>query len=130
MDKLTLYFDRNVGKRLPSALSKLRPPADIRWHQGEGFAQNLPDDVRLEAVARRNWIVLTQDLKLHVLESERQAIMQHSARCFYLPGANDGLWQTLCTVTRIHKKILQLSLSTPAPLIFAFSANGRHKRVL
>lgn len=130
MDKLTLYFDRNVGRRLPSALSKLRPPADIRWHQGERFKQDMPDDVWLEIVANRNWIVLTQDLKFHVLEAERQAINQHSVRCFYLPGANDGMWQTLCTLTRIHRKILELSVSTPAPFIFAFSVSGRYKRIL
>jgi PIN like domain len=130
MDKLTLYFDRNVGKRLPSALSKLRPPAEIRWHQGEGLAHDLPDDVWLERVAKRNWVVLTQDMRFHVNESEHQAVRQHAVRCFYLPGAQDGMWQTLCTFTRIHKKILELSVSTPAPFIFAFSASGRYKRIL
>lgn len=130
MDKLTLYFDRNVGKRLPSALSKLRAPAEIRWHQKEGFAADLPDDVWLETVAKRNWVVLTQDYDLHIEENERLAILQHSARCFYLPGAQDGMWKTLCTFTRIHGKILELSMSTPAPFIFAFSASGRYKRVL
>lgn len=130
MDSLTLYFDRNVGKRLPHALSKLRPPAEIRWHQGERLPHAMDDDVWLEIVAKRNWVVLTQDLHFHLNASEHLAIKQHGVRCFYLPGATDGMWQTLCVFIRIHKKILELSELTPAPFIFAFSKSGRYKRIL
>ena len=130
MDKLTLYFDRNVGKRFPYALSKLDPPAEIRWHQGERFPQEMADDVWLERVLKQNWVVLSQDLKFHLIDTERLAIEQHRGRCFYLPGAQDGRWKTFCAFTKAHEKILELSVSTPAPFIFDFSSSGRYKRLL
>lgn len=130
MDKLTFYFDRNIGKRLPSALSKLRSPMDIRWHQGEGYKDDLPDDAWLEIVGGKNWIVITQDYKFHVIDAEVEAIRQHSVKCFYLPGASSGMWETLCLFTALHKKMISLCHENPTPFIFSFAKTGKPKRVL
>ncbi len=130
MDKLTFYFDRNVGKRLPYALAKLNPPIDIRWQQGEAYAQDMPDDVWLELVATKNWIVLSQDKKFHRIDAEIEAIKQHGAKCFYIPGANSPMWDTACSFVRLHKQMIELAKVTPAPFIISFSVNGRWKRLL
>ena len=129
MDELTLYFDRNFGKRLPNALAKLRPPVGIRWHQGEGFPQDMPDDEWMEIVGKKNWIVLTQDVKFHLIDHEKAAVIQHGVRCFYFPDANDGLWKTLCSFIRVHQKVLDTTQSHGAPFIFRVAKNGAIKPV-
>lgn len=130
MDALTLYFDRNFGKRLPNALYKLRPPVKIRWHQGERFAQDMADDEWMEKVGAQNWIVLTQDLKLHLIEHEIQALKQHNIRCFYFPDAQIGMWKTLGIFMRTHERIIALAQSHEAPFIFKVQNNGSIKPVL
>lgn len=130
MDKLTFCFDRNVGKRLPNALSKLRAPVEIRWHQGEGFKQDLEDDAWLTTVGQRNWIVVSQDRKFHVIDAELEAIKQHSVKCFYFPDASEGMWNTLCLFTRHHKQMISICRSHDAPFIFSLGRTGKPKRIL
>ncbi|TNF20892.1 MAG: hypothetical protein EP318_09215 [Rhodobacteraceae bacterium] len=129
MDKLTLYFDRNFGKRLPNALAKLRAPAEIRWHQGQGFPQNMPDDEWMEIVGEKDWVVLTQDIKFHLINHEIEAVRQHGIRCFYFPDGNSGMWKTLCTFIKCHNKILELSHETQPPFIFRVHGNGSIRAV-
>lgn len=129
MDELTFYFDRNFGKRLPNALCKLKPPVAIRWHQGERFAQNMADDEWMEKVGARNWIVLTQDLKFHLIEHEIEALKQHNIRCFYFPDAQVGMWKTLGVFMKSHERIIQLAHSHKAPFIFKVQSNGAVKPV-
>ncbi len=130
MAPLVLYFDRNFGKRIPGALSKLRPPFEVRWHQGEGFPQNMPDDEWLEVVSKKNWIVFTQDIKFHIIEHEAEAIKQHAARCIYFPGANDGMWKKLCLFFRYHEKVMRAVEGEAPPYIFELSGSGRLEKRL
>lgn len=130
MDKLTFYFDVNFGKRLPGALSKLRPPMNVRWHLGEGFKQDLPDDVWLGVVGSKQWIVITQDQKFHKIASEAEAVRQHNVRCFYFPTANDGLWTSLCTFTKNYRQMVSVCERESAPFIYNVRPNGSFKRIL
>lgn len=130
MDKLTFYFDRNFGKRIPGAISKLRPPFGVKWHQGEGFRQGMPDDEWLEKVGKAGWIVITQDYKFHKIEHEVKAIRAHNVKCFYFPGANDGLWTTLCLLTKFHAKLLSEAQRNNAPFVFKLQGTGRLVNIL
>jgi len=73
----TLYFDRNVGKSIPEALWLLgihtvhhntkRSAVGLRESEKQKtlFAQNEKDDVWLEFVGKKDWLVFTQDRKFH-----------------------------------------------------------------
>lgn len=124
MDQLTFFFDRNFGTRLPKAFRRMNPPMEIRWHQDEGFRQSSPDDEWLGQV-KPDWIILSQDRKWHRVETERAAIKQHNLRCFYIPGASETRWYSLCIFARIHEKLMELSRDAPAPFIFDASRNGK-----
>lgn len=130
MDKLTLYFDRNFGKRIPYALSRMNPPMEIRWHDGERFPQNMPDDQWLEIAGKNNWIVLTQDLKFHLIDHEIAAVRQHQVGCFYFPSSNYGIWKTTCAFIRFHQRVLALASEVPRPFIFEFKGTGKLVTVL
>lgn len=130
MDKLTLYFDRNFGKRIPYALSRMNPPMNIRWHDGERFRQDMPDDEWLATAGKNNWIVLTQDLKFHLIEHEIAAVRQHEVGCFYFPSSNYSLWATTCAFIRFHNRVLKLAAESEGPYIYEFKGTGKLETVL
>lgn len=129
MDKLVLYFDRNVGKRFPYAIKHLDPPAEIRWHQREKFANKMPDDEWLSKVGARNWVVLSQDRRFHVNDVELEAIKQHNIKCFYLPGADKPTWALGKVFTRIFDKIVAVCDSESAPFVYEISWSGKFTRI-
>ena len=130
MGKLTFYFDRNFGTRLPKALAWVRPPVNIEWHQKQRFPQEMPDDEWLEIVGRRNWIVFSHDRKFHSEATETAAIQQHTVGCFYLPCANDGTWNKLQVFVRTFSRILKIAKRDSPPYVYDIQSSGRIKRVL
>jgi hypothetical protein len=129
MDSLTFYFDRTFGKRLPRALNSLKPPGDIRWHQGERFPQNMPDDEWMNVVGPKRWVVISQDRKFHLFEAEKKAIIQHAIKCFYFPCASEDRWISLCGFTKHHLKVIQIAKSMSGPFIYELKGNGRFYKV-
>ncbi|MGM0743509.1 MAG: hypothetical protein ACQEVT_18275, partial [Pseudomonadota bacterium] len=109
------FFDRTFGTRLPGALKRLKPPVGIRWHQEQGFPQNMKDDEWMAVVGPRGWIVVSQDRKWHVIEAEKAAVRQHDLRCLYLPM--DDRWEMLCLFTRHHKKMIDAISDQNGPYI-------------
>lgn len=61
---MILFFDRNVGKRIPEAFIRLKLPAEIKYHQNH-FAADTPDDDWLKAAGAQERVVISQDLKFH-----------------------------------------------------------------
>jgi hypothetical protein len=129
VDTLVFFFDRTFGTRLPKALASMRPPVLIKWHQDEGFAQNMPDDEWLSIVGPRKWVVLSQDRKFHLLENEILAIKQHSIRCFYLPAARENRWTSLCHFIWRHEKMQQLARTQSAPFVYEMKRNRQFYKV-
>lgn len=103
----------------------MNPPVRIKWHQGEGFPQAMPDDQWLEVVGAQGWVVLSQDRKFHLIEVEAKAIKQHKIRCFYLRCASEPKWVSLCNFVRKHEKMIGNSERLPAPFIYELKSNGQ-----
>ena len=125
MDKLTYFFDRTFGTRLPSALNTIRPPAVVKWHQGEGFPIDMPDDEWMEIVGPKRWVVISQDRKWHTIDIEALAVKQHGLRCFYFPCASDPIWISLGHFVRRFDRMEQLARAGNGPFIYSLKKNGR-----
>ena len=130
VEKVTFYFDRQIGKRIPEALLKVRPPMAIRYHEGEHYQSTMPDDQILKICGKNNWVAVSQDKKWHIIEAEKAAVIEYNAKCFYLPCASDPRWQTLGHIVKRHQKMIGLSESVKAPFIFDISKTGKFKRIL
>lgn len=113
--------------RLPGALARLKPPVKIKWHQEQKFAPNMPDDEWMGIVGPRGWVVLSQDRKWHVRENEREAVRQHSLKCFYFPSANR--WQSLCQIIGKHEKMMEIVATNDGPFIYELKGNSRFYKV-
>ena len=129
MDTLVFHFDRTFGTRLPKALASLKPPMLIKWHQAEGFAQNMPDDQWMGVVGPRQWIVLSQDRHFHLRENELLAIKQHAIKCFYLPCANEDRWVSMCHIASRYGKIMELARVNSGPFVFEMKDNRQFYRI-
>jgi hypothetical protein len=123
VDTLVFFFDRTFGVRLPKALASLKPPVRIKWHQDEGFAQNMPDDDWLAIVGPRRWIVLSQDRKFHLYPNQLLAIKQHDIRCFYLPCASDSRWISLCHFVHAYERMVEVARNQKPPFIYEMAGN-------
>lgn len=129
MSRLTFYFDRNIGTKLPQALTQLRPPFDVKWHVKEGFRDDMPDDEWMAVIGPKNWVVVGKDWKFHLIDTELAAIRQHAIKCVYLPGSGQTRWETYCRFIRSHKRILEKCSGEKAPLILDLKMNGHIKEI-
>lgn len=130
MGKLTFFFDRNFGTRLPKALGRVRPPVNIEWHQNQRFPQKMPDDEWLKIVGKRGWIVFSHDRKFHREATETAAVRQHSVGCFYLPGANHPTWDKLVIFVRVFGRLIEIVGSQSPPYVYDVNLNGQIKKII
>ena len=144
MAEPTLYFDRNIGWRIPEAL-KLLGLSVIHHHtrrsllgleetakQRSLFAQSEKDDVWLSYVGKQGWLVFTQDRKFHRagFEAELSAIKQFNVGCFYIWGAEETKWKKMQALCKGMDSMMEMARSTPKPFIFDADRNGKLTQVV
>jgi len=139
----TLYFDRNVGWRLPEALkllglnvvhhNTLRKQLGMRNlpRQQTLFTQNEADDVWLQYVGQQGWIVFTPNRKFHRegFENELSAIKQFNVGCFYIWGAEATKWDKMVALCRGLDGMIAVAALTPKPFIFDAGKTGTLKQI-
>lgn len=57
------------------------------------------------------------------------AIKQHDGRCFYLPGASQGVWEKLTYMIKGYERIENVISITMAPFIFQVHPSLRLERI-
>jgi hypothetical protein len=135
----TLYFDRNIGWRVPEAMRLLglknvvhhntdRTHIGLKPIKGQKglFADDETDDSWLKFVGEKGWIVLTQDSKFHKtgFENELSAIKQFSVGCFYIWGAEADKWQKMIALCKAYENIAEASQTTAKPFIYSCAKGG------
>lgn len=130
MEALTLYFDRCLGKRTPESLSLLTCPFQVKWHQGEKFRQALEDDVWLNIVGEKKWVVVSHDAKWHNERAAIEAIRQHKIKCFYLYGAQLPSFFKVKALAQNWEKISEKIKSDKGPFIYRISMANRLSKIL
>ncbi|MDB5819082.1 MAG: hypothetical protein JWQ11_2722 [Rhizobacter sp.] len=148
MEPLTLYFDRNVGRRLPEALKLLQLDgvATVIHHHTERrhlqmshktrtqqlFAPDETDDRWLKYVGERGWVVVSQDYKFHKAgyEAELSAIKQFKVRCFYLWGSCEPTHAKALCFLRAFPKMLHAARASSDPFIVRVGKLGRLSSVV
>jgi hypothetical protein len=140
---LKLYFDKNVGTKLPEALELLK--LSVAWHAMKQsklgvtgpkhdaplFQPKEQDDVWLADVGARDWIVFSHDRKFHKpgFEAELAAIKLHKVACFYLWGGSAKKFEKAQCFFKAYDRIMTTVANVPRPFIFDVQKNGRLKKV-
>lgn len=120
---MILFFDRNVGVAIPTALKLLNLPVQIEAHQ-DHFPIDEPDDVWLPLVGGWGWIVIAQDYKFHVIQAELEALKQHNIGCFYLWGAEATKWEAMRAFARGYDNIIREASRAIRPFAFKVEKHG------
>jgi hypothetical protein len=123
---VTFFADRNLGRLLPIALSLLG--IDIEIHDAH-FTETTPDDVWLPDVARRGWVVLTEDPRIKSRANELQAITDHSAACFVLTTAGLTRWEKARVLAKVWDEIERIVREESPPYVYRITKTGRIDRL-
>lgn len=110
----------------------LRCPFEVRSHDGEGFADKMPDDEWLSIVGPKGWIVCSHDAKWHLPDEliALRAIQQHKIGCLYLHGANSIGFFKLKSLAHNYDKIVKVCGGERKPFIYRVTPQNRLRKVL
>lgn len=112
---MTLFCDRNIGKRIPEALGRLG--LCVVWHD-DIFPQDTPDDALLERVGREGWLFVTRDMRFLTVTSQRRALIDHQVACFVLhKAASLRRWDTVRIIALHWDHIVSASGEEPRPFL-------------
>ena len=125
---MTLFFDRDVGIRLPRALLTLKLPTSVEYHQ-KHFSTDEKDDYWMAIVGAWSWTLIGHDSSHHLEATALSAIKQHGMGCFYLWGSQAKRWEKMRCFLRAYEEILIRDRDTPRPFIFRVTETGRLRAI-
>ena len=103
---MILFFDRDVGVRLPRALLELQFDKqfhEVHYHQ-QHFPMDAQDDAWMPDVGAWGWTLIGHDSQHHKKPAEMSAIKQYNMGCFYLWGAEAKRWER-CDA--LHERMIE-----------------------
>jgi hypothetical protein len=120
-----LFFDRNVGVKIPKAFKLLAPRGiEVKYHQQYFPQEEHGDDGWLRQVGDWGWIVIGQDHSYHDRSAELEAIRQHNVGVFYLWGAEEPKWEVMRCFARAFDNIMRCTDKHNAPYAFKVEKRG------
>lgn len=122
-EKPTFFLDRSLGKVLvANALRKANISVEVH---DDHFSSNAKDEVWLEEIGKRGWVVLTKDRKFHTRVLEIAAIAHSKARVFKLTTANLQGEEMASIFVKAIRKIERVAVGNPAPFIATVNQTGK-----
>ena len=131
---MTLFWDRNLGTAIPTALQTLNPSHLMTRYYFEMYpnTDNLPEDgdaLWLEDVGELGWFVISQDRRLHRRARERAALMRYNVGCFYLWGANASKWDTFRCFSLAYDRIVEAMNNATRPFLYRIYKDGTLRQI-
>ncbi len=138
LDDFILYLDENLDNCQPILDVLLANRVQHQRHK-DHFARGTPDEVWLQFVAERAWVVLTKDKRNRYNGIEREALRRHRVREFYFGSGNfTGSEMALAlglaipqmrTLTRQHNPPLVGSIARSGHITVVYDEHGStHER--
>lgn len=87
LEDFVLYLDENLDNCRP-ILEALTTNRVKYYRHRDRFPRGTQDEVWLQFVAERSWVVLTKDKRNRYNEIERDALRRHRVREFYFGSGN------------------------------------------
>jgi predicted nuclease of predicted toxin-antitoxin system len=122
------FFDRNLGHRVPLSL---RAQGWLVEMHDDHFDEDTSDTVILEAVARFNWVLVTQDHRIRKRAAELDALVEHGVRAFFIAStANLSATDTTDVLRRALPAMLAALDELEAPFAVAIYKNSSTRRII
>lgn len=122
LEDFILYLDENLDNCKP-ILDVLASNRVQHHRHRDHFTRGTPDEVWLQFVAERAWVVLTKDKRNRYNEIERDALRRHRVREFYWSGNVTGAEMAQALAFAIPQ-MRSLSREYNSPLVGSISRSG------
>lgn len=123
---MTLFIDRDLGKRLGLALRTVHVPVVNHIDRyPSADAESIPDATWIAEAAARGEIILTRDGGIRRRDVELAAIIAANARAFVLETGNASALTYLRAVLIAWPRMQDLIAGEQPPFMFAIRADGR-----
>lgn len=123
---MTLFIDRDLGKRLGLALRTVHVPVVNHIERyPKADAESVPDVMWIREATELGEILMTRDGGIRRRGVELKAIVSAGARCFVLETGNASPFVYLRAVMVAWPRIERLVAKQPAPFMFGISRTGR-----
>lgn len=121
-DRPTFFVDRSLGKDdVPDSLRAAGAVVEIH---DTHFAQDTDDEVWIEEVSSKGWVILTKDQRIRRRYRELQAVMLSAARVFTMTSGNmPGDEMGRLFVAHLDQ-MERLAESLPPPFMATISREG------
>jgi len=93
------------------------------------FAQDTKDVDLLPAVARREWVFITQDARIRYHSAETTAWREAGLRVFVVVTANLRAEETAAILEKARTRIDEIAASEQPPFIYRVGKDGSVKRI-
>jgi predicted nuclease of predicted toxin-antitoxin system len=122
LNPLSFFLDANLGKY--QIAKQLKAAGETVIVHDEHFAEGTKDEVWLDEVGKKGWIVLTKDDQIRYHRTEVEAIKHSGARVIILPRGNIKAADLGAIIVGALPKIKRFAKKNPPPCIGRLSAQG------
>jgi PIN like domain len=123
LDDFILYLDENLDNCQPILQALLTHEVQHHRHR-DYFARGTPDEVWLQYVAGRSWIVLTKDKRNRYNQLEREAMRRHKVREFYFASGNFSGLEMAKALSAAIPNMRSLIQEYDAPIVGSIARSG------
>lgn len=122
---IVFFVDRSLGKT--HVVNALREIGLAVERHDDHFDRAETDEVWLQAVAAKEWVVLTADKRIAYRRLEKMAIEQSGAKVFVLVSGNLSGVEMAAIFVKAVGAMKSFVLKTPAPFMAKVYKDGRVK---
>ena len=128
---MIFLFDENIPRQVVRSLQAFNRPSSLEFvHALDHFPAGTPDIQLFGELAKRGWLLVTQDRRMSKNRVERAAILNSGIGVFVLTGsAERSLIQLGSFVLSRIEEIMGLAQGTRPPFIFGVTDRGKFNRL-
>jgi hypothetical protein len=123
LEDFVLYLDENLDNCQPILDALTTNNVQHRRHR-DHFPRGTADEVWLQFVAERSWVVLTKDKRNRYNQIERDALRRHRVREFYFASGNFTGAEMAQALAACLAQMRALTREYNPPLVGSISRSG------
>ena len=124
LDDFILYLDENLDNCQPILEVLLKDGVQHQRHR-DHFSRGTRDEIWLQFVAERAWVVLTKDKRNRYNEIERQALRRHRVREFYFASGNFTGSEMAAALAAAIPKMRAICREHNPPMVGSITRSGQ-----
>lgn len=128
LDEYVFFIDRSLGKKaIANALKNAG--LNVVIHD-DCFPQNTLDEVWLDEVGKKGWIVLSKDNRIRYRANEISALNNANVLAFFLTATNATGDEMASIFLKARKRMIDIASKSKRPAIYTLGRDAKPKLIL